>query len=70
VPRGRRTNLAQAVLARVLAEMGFEPWEIASLTGLPRRTVKDISHGKGAWSPSMARKRASGYHLAEGYRHD
>jgi hypothetical protein len=50
MPRGRRTNLVQAVLARVLAEMGFEPWEIASLTGLPRRTVTDIAHGKGTWS--------------------
>jgi hypothetical protein len=33
-----------------LAEIGFESWEIATLTGLPRRTVTDIAHGKGAWS--------------------
>ena len=50
MPRGKRTDTAQAVLVRVLADMGFEPGLIASITGLPRGTVKDISRGHGPWT--------------------
>ncbi|HEY7554735.1 MAG TPA: hypothetical protein VIH18_07990 [Candidatus Binatia bacterium] len=50
MPRGKRTDLAHAVLVKILADMRFEPEQIVSLTGVPRSTVKDISHGHGAWS--------------------
>jgi hypothetical protein len=47
--RGRRTDPAAAVLAKVLHEMGFELRLISTASGLPRGTVKDIIEGNGPW---------------------
>jgi predicted transcriptional regulator len=48
--RGKRTDPTAAVLAKVMAEMGFEPEMIAQITGIPRSTVNDIIQGHGPWS--------------------
>jgi hypothetical protein len=47
--RGKRTDSTAAVLAKVMAEMGFELGLIATASGLPRGTVKDIIQGHGLW---------------------
>lgn len=48
--RGKRTDPTAAVLAKVMAEMGFEPGLIAKVTRLARGTVNDIIRGHGVWS--------------------
>lgn len=48
--RGKRTNPTAAILAKVMAEVGFEIGLISEVIGLPRGTVKDIVNGHGAWS--------------------
>jgi hypothetical protein len=48
--RGKRTDPIQAELVRVLAEMGFEPGLISSMTGIARGTVRDIAERKGRWA--------------------
>jgi hypothetical protein len=48
--RGRRTDPASAVLAKVMHEMGFPPAWIAELSQVPRKTVDDIIRGNGPWS--------------------
>jgi predicted transcriptional regulator len=48
--RGRRTDPASAVLAKVMHEMGFPPGWIAELSQIPRKTVDDIIKGNGPWS--------------------
>ncbi len=47
--RGRRTDPASAVLAKVMHEMGFPPAWIAELSQIPRKTVDDIIKGNGPW---------------------
>src|SRR5262245_10738393 len=47
--RGRRTDPASAVLAKVMHEMGFPPAWIAELSHIPRKTVDDIIKGNGPW---------------------
>ena len=49
MPRGKRTDPTAAVLAKVMAEMGFELGLIAEITGLRRSTVNDIIQGHGPW---------------------
>jgi hypothetical protein len=48
--RGRRTDPASAVLAKVMYEMGFPPAWIVELSQIPRKTVDDIIKGNGPWS--------------------
>jgi hypothetical protein len=48
--RGKRTDPIQAEIVKILAEMGFEPGLISSMTGIARGTVKDISERKGRWA--------------------
>jgi excisionase family DNA binding protein len=48
--RGRRTDPAAAVLAKVMHEMGFPPTWIAELSQLPRKTVDDIIRGRELWA--------------------
>jgi hypothetical protein len=47
--RGRRTDPASAVLAKVMHEMGFPPAWKAELSQIPRKTVDDIIRGNGPW---------------------
>lgn len=47
--RGKRTDPAAAVLAKVMHQMGFEVRLICTASGLPRATVKDITEGNGSW---------------------
>jgi len=47
--RGKRTDPTAAVLAKVMAEMGFEPGLITEVSRLPRGTVNDIIRGHGPW---------------------
>ena len=47
--RGKRTDPAAAVLAKIMHEMGFELRLISTASGLPRGTVKDIVEGNGSW---------------------
>ena len=48
--RGKRTDPTAAILAKVMADMGFETGTIASVAELPRRTVTDIIQGNGPWA--------------------
>src|SRR5215831_3862534 len=48
--RGRQTDPASAVLAKVMYEMGFPPAWITELSHIPRKTVDDIIKGNGPWS--------------------
>jgi len=48
--RGKRTDPTAAILAKVMHEMGFDSGIIASVAGLPRRTVADIIGGGGPWA--------------------
>jgi integrase len=47
--RGKRTDPAAAVLAKVMHQMGFNLELITTASGLPRATVKDIVEGNGPW---------------------
>ena len=47
--RGKQTDPTRAVLAKVMAEMGFESGLIAEVTGLASSTVSDIARGHGVW---------------------
>jgi hypothetical protein len=47
--RGKRTDPAAAVLAKIMREMGFELRLISTASGLARGTVKDIVEGNGPW---------------------
>ena len=48
--RGRRTDPASAVLAKVMHEMGFPLAWIAELSQIPRKTVDVIINGRGSWA--------------------
>ena len=47
--RGKRTDPLAAVLAKVMAEMGFETGLISEVAKLPKTTVTDITGGNGRW---------------------
>jgi hypothetical protein len=47
--RGKRTDSTAAVLAKVMAEMGFDLGLIVTASRLPRGTINDIVQGNGPW---------------------
>jgi hypothetical protein len=44
--RGKRTSIPAAGQAKALADIGYQGSQIAEVTGLPARTVDDITNGR------------------------